>query len=52
MFEGLGILLVFNLLKGFVGILVEFEFYDVDIVLRLDEQIDAAIAGVMFHFCV
>ena len=48
--EGLGVLLVLDLLESIFGRLVEFEFDDVDVAWGFDKQIDAAIAGVMLHF--
>ena len=52
MLKRLGILLVFYLLEGIFGRLVKLELDDVNIILYLDEQVDAAIAGMMLHFCI
>ena len=46
---GEGIALLFYLPKGGLHRVVELQLHDVDIVLRLDDDVDAAVAGVSLH---
>jgi hypothetical protein len=48
--KGLIVLPCLNLLQGFIGRLVKFEFKDIDVVLCLDEHIHPSICSMTFHF--
>src|SRR5574344_456831 len=48
--ERCGITFVFYLFEGFVHTAVQFQFDDIDIVLRLDEHIDTSATRGTFHF--
>lgn len=50
--KGLGVLLVFNLLKSLVRRFVELEFKDVNVLGCLDEHVDAPVGGVVLHLSV
>lgn len=47
--KGFGILLFFDLCKGFIGGLVQFELKDIDVIFGLYEHIQAPVGSVAFH---